>query len=55
MVDPEVGAVGTELLGGDRQLDRLEQRVGAERVPERAGDQWPNDRNPIYSRSRLPL
>ena len=27
VVDPEVGAVGAQLLGGDRQLDGLEQRV----------------------------
>ena len=32
VVDPVVRAVGTELLGGDRELDRLEQRV--RRVPD---------------------
>jgi hypothetical protein len=27
VMDPEVRTIGTELLGGDRQLDRLQQRV----------------------------
>ena len=28
VMHPEVRAVGAELLGGDRKLDRLQQRVG---------------------------
>ena len=28
VMHPEVGAVGAELLGGDGELDRLQQRVG---------------------------
>ena len=36
MVHPEVGAVGAQLLGGYRQLDRLQEGVGS-RARTRAG------------------
>ena len=49
MVHPEVGAVGAQLLGGYRQLDRLQEGVGSRARTEPAPVvQWPKERNPIF-------
>ena len=49
VVDSEVGAVRTQLLGRDREVDRLQQRVRRVRVPESGWSvQWPKDRNPMF-------
>ena len=49
MMHAEIGAVGAELLGRDRKLDRLQQRVCAERTCD-CGDgvQCPKERKPIF-------
>ena len=48
VVDAEVGAVRPQLLGRDRELDRLQQRVRAERTCDSGVvDQWPKERKPM--------
>jgi hypothetical protein len=43
-----------ELLGGDSQVDRLQQASEADRVCDCGeGDQWPNERKPIFSWTRI--
>ena len=48
VVDAVVRTIRTNLLGGNGQLERLEQRVGRERTCDDGDcDQCPKDRNPI--------
>jgi len=49
MMNPEIGPVRAQLLGGDGQLDGLQQRVRAERVCDcRRRRPMSEGENPIF-------